>query len=118
MGVQYQVGELWTVSDNVFKSIFFLLINMRDFSDSNTWEPINNLSHCKKLLELFEEQLKRMKEEKAKQAAQSPKFRGRPCNPKPVKPSASNFVPIAPKNIATISNVIGGVGDSYVGMSR
>ncbi|KAL1505986.1 hypothetical protein ABEB36_005427 [Hypothenemus hampei] len=84
--------------------------------DSNTWEPISNLNHCKKLLEQFEEHLKRMKEEKAKQG-QSPKGRGRPANPKPVKPSSSNFVPIAPKTIATISNVVGGVADDYAGNS-
>ncbi|XP_066146857.1 microtubule-associated protein futsch isoform X1 [Euwallacea fornicatus] len=81
--------------------------------DSNTWEPINNLSHCKKLLEQFEEQLKRMKEEKAKHS-QTPKGRGRPSNAKSVATkSVSNFVPIAPK----ISNIVGGVSEDYGGDS-
>lgn len=58
-----------------------------------------------------------MKEEKARQA-QSPKGRGRPSNPKPIKPSASNYVPIAPKSIATISDVVGGVSEDYSGNFR
>ncbi|XP_050303182.1 uncharacterized protein LOC126740993 isoform X2 [Anthonomus grandis grandis] len=86
--------------------------------DSNTWEPVSNLSHCKKMLEQFEEQLKKMKEEKAKQAAQSTKLRGRPSNPKPGVASASNYVPIAPKiGLPTISNIVGGVSDDYGGVS-
>lgn len=109
------MGKFWTVSTDFLDYFFF--IKSHNFSDSNTWEPITNLSHCKKLLDQFEEQLKRMKEEKARQQ-QSPKGRGRPSNPKPVKPSASNYVPIAPKSIATISDVVGGVSEDYSGNFR
>ncbi|KAJ8985990.1 hypothetical protein NQ317_013874 [Molorchus minor] len=49
-------------------------------SEQNTWEPISNLNHCKQMVEEFEQQLKRLKAEKAKQlaAAMSPKPRGKP----------------------------------------
>ncbi|CAG9773071.1 unnamed protein product [Ceutorhynchus assimilis] len=68
--------------------------------DSNTWEPMNNLSHCKKLLEQFEEQLKRMKEEKAK-SSMTPRTKGRPST------KATNF------NSPKITNIVGGVTEDY-----
>ncbi|CAH1961289.1 unnamed protein product [Acanthoscelides obtectus] len=39
-------------------------------SEDNTWEPVGNLHHCKQMVELFEEQLKKQKLEKAKQQQQ------------------------------------------------
>ncbi|CAG9865242.1 unnamed protein product [Phyllotreta striolata] len=48
-------------------------------SEENTWEPVANLSHCKQMVDDFEEQLKKLKAEKNKQAANmaknSPKIR-------------------------------------------
>ncbi|XP_019763938.2 uncharacterized protein LOC109540159 isoform X1 [Dendroctonus ponderosae] len=81
-------------------------IKWENFShESNTWEPVSNLSHCKKLLEQFEEQLKRMKEEKAKQVQTTPKGRGRPAK----VPKSPPHTAVSPK----ISNVVGGVADDY-----
>lgn len=87
-------------------------------SESNTWEPVTNLTHCKKMLDQFEEQLKRVKEEKAKQLQTTPKGRGRPPTKYKTTP-AQQYVPIAPKmSIAPkISNVVGGVSDDYGGES-
>nr|CAI5840277.1 unnamed protein product [Callosobruchus analis] len=50
-------------------------------SDENTWEPVGNLHHCKQMVEIFEEQLKKQKMEKAKQQQQQAniaKMKGRP----------------------------------------
>ncbi|XP_018565583.1 uncharacterized protein LOC108906725 isoform X2 [Anoplophora glabripennis] len=62
-------------------------------SDQNTWEPLSNLNHCKQMVEEFEEQLKKLKAEKAKQQAAGlvAKGRGRPLKPSPTisTPSSS-----------------------------
>ncbi|XP_076265666.1 chromodomain-containing protein chromator isoform X2 [Rhynchophorus ferrugineus] len=76
-------------------------------SESNTWEPVSNLGHCKLMLEKFEEQLKRVKEEKAKQTQTAPKGRGRPPNRSYNKSTTSQYVPIAPKVMSPkMSNVM------------
>lgn len=65
------------------------------FSEENTWEPISNLNHCKQMVEEFEEQLKKLKAEKAKQQAAGllPKGRGRPikASQSMSTPSSSSF---------------------------
>lgn len=63
-------------------------------SDQNTWEPISNLNHCKQMVEEFEEQLKKLKAEKAKQQAAGliPKGRGRPLKLSPsISTPSSSF---------------------------
>lgn len=59
-------------------------------SDQNTWEPLSNLNHCKQMVEEFEEQLKKLKAEKAKQQAAGLLARGRG---RPLKPSPSISTP-------------------------
>lgn len=64
------------------------------FSDQNTWEPLSNLNHCKQMVEEFEEQLKKLKAEKAKQQAAGllAKGRGRPLKPSPsISTPSSSF---------------------------
>lgn len=64
------------LSGNIFQSNFLtnsfisIITSIYDFSDDNTWEPVTNLTHCKKMVEEFEEQLKKLKAEKAKQQQQ------------------------------------------------
>ncbi|KAJ8966970.1 hypothetical protein NQ314_003193 [Rhamnusium bicolor] len=63
-------------------------------SEENTWEPISNLNHCKQMVEEFEEQLKKLKAEKAKQQAAGnlAKGRGRTIKGQGLStPSSSSF---------------------------
>ena len=51
----------------VVNSYLFILIL---FSDQNTWEPVENMAACDKLVETFERSLARQKAMQQKQAAQ------------------------------------------------
>lgn len=62
-------------------------------SDENTWEPVANLGHCKKMIDQFEEQLKKLKMEKAKQAANISKVKLKKETPMVYSPPSSSRTP-------------------------
>ncbi|XP_060529547.1 uncharacterized protein LOC132703984 isoform X2 [Cylas formicarius] len=94
---EYAVEKILAKRFNPRRKTWEYQIKWENFgSDSNTWEPVSNLSHCKQMLEQFEDQLKRVKEEKAKAAGAVIKGRGRPAK-LGAKGVSSQFIPIAPK---------------------
>nr|CAH7758281.1 unnamed protein product [Callosobruchus chinensis] len=60
-------------------------------SEDNTWEPVGNLQHCKQMVELFEEQLKKQKMEKAKQQQQQANIAKMKARPAFTSPGSSKI---------------------------
>ncbi|VEN52695.1 unnamed protein product [Callosobruchus maculatus] len=80
---EYAVEKIVAKRFNPKRKTWEYQVKWENFSsDENTWEPVGNLHHCKQMVELFEEQLKKQKMEKAKQQQQQAniaKMKGRPA---------------------------------------
>lgn len=67
---EYAVEKIVAKRFNPKKKTLEYQIKWEHFSsEDNTWEPLANLNHCKQMVDEFEEQLKKLKAEKAKQQA-------------------------------------------------
>ncbi|XP_072387482.1 uncharacterized protein Chro isoform X3 [Diabrotica undecimpunctata] len=96
---EYAVEKIAAKRFNPKKKTWEYQIKWEHFtSEHNTWEPLSNLNHCRQMVDEFEEQLKKLKAEKAKQqqiAAAASK------NTPKVKPSASSASSAAASSAAT-----------------
>ncbi|XP_050505944.1 titin isoform X2 [Diabrotica virgifera virgifera] len=65
---EYAVEKIAAKRFNPKKKTWEYQIKWEHFtSEHNTWEPLSNLNHCRQMVDEFEEQLKKLKAEKAKQ---------------------------------------------------
>ncbi|KAJ8917727.1 hypothetical protein NQ315_005176 [Exocentrus adspersus] len=91
---EYAVERIVAKRFNSKRKCFEYQIKWEHFpSEENTWEPISNLNHCKQMVAEFEEQLKMLKAEKAKQQASVLMARGihtKPFKPSPIVSTASS----------------------------
>ncbi|CAG9834140.1 unnamed protein product [Diabrotica balteata] len=96
---EYAVEKIAAKRFNPKKKTWEYQIKWEHFtSEHNTWEPLSNLNHCRQMVDEFEEQLKKLKAEKAKQqqiAAAASK------NTPKLKPTASSTSSAAASSATT-----------------